>query len=199
VVVSSGRGVYDRLGVRRIVNGAGPITKFGGSLMPPEVVAAMAEAARSFVDIDELHLRAGDVVARHTGAEAGLVCAGAAASLVLATAACVAGDDPARLRRLPDTSGMKCEIVIHKAHRNAYDHAIRQVGVTLVEIGFPNSTQPWELEAAIGPNTAAVTYVVAPFLNPAAALPLETVIETAHRHASRCSWTARTRCRPLRT
>jgi L-seryl-tRNA(Ser) seleniumtransferase len=174
--------VYERLGVRRIVNGAGPITMYGGSLMPPEVVAAMAEAARSFVDMGELHRAAGAVVARHTGAEAGLVCAGAAAGLVLATAACVAGADPAWLRRLPDTSGMKNEVIIHKAHRNAYDHAIRQVGVRLVEIGFPNATQPWELEAAIGPQTAAVAYAVTPFLNPVAPLPLEAVVETAHAH-----------------
>src|SRR5690242_9949545 len=92
-------GVYVRLGVKRIVNGTGAITKFGGSLMPPEVVAAMAEAARSFVDLEELHRAAGGVVARHTGAEAGHVCNGAAAGLVLATAACVAGADPAKIRR----------------------------------------------------------------------------------------------------
>jgi L-seryl-tRNA(Ser) seleniumtransferase len=176
------RGVYERLGVRRIVNACGAITMYGGSLMPAEVVAAMAEASRSFVDLGELHQRAGEIVARHTGAEAGHVCAGAAAGLVLSTAACIAGDDPAKMRRLPDIAGMKHEVIIHKAHRNAYDHAFRQAGATLVEIGYASSTQPWELEAAIGPNTAAVAYVVAPFLNTRAVLSLESVIEIAHRH-----------------
>lgn len=176
----SERGVYEQLGVRRIINGVGTVTRLGGSLMPPEVVEAMAKAARSFVDLDELHRKAGEVVARCTGAEAGYVCAGAAAGLVLSTAACVAGSDPAKIRRLPDTTGMKNEVIMHKAHRNGYDHAIRQVGVKLVEIGFANATAPWELEAAIGPNTAAVAYVVAPWLHPTAVLPLEEVVRIAH-------------------
>src|SRR4029450_9762188 len=107
--------------VKRIVNGWGTITRVGGSLMPPEVVEAMAEAARSFVDIDELYLRAGEVVAKHTGAEAGLVTTGWAASLMLGTAAAVAGMDPAKHRRLPNTDGMKNEVIIHTSHRNGYD------------------------------------------------------------------------------
>ncbi|MGH2459840.1 MAG: aminotransferase class V-fold PLP-dependent enzyme, partial [Chloroflexota bacterium] len=133
-----------------------------------------------YVDLDELHQKAGEVVARCTGAEAGYVCAGAAAGLVLSTAACVAGSDPAKIRRLPDTTGMKNEVIMHKSHRNGYDHAIRQVGVKLVEIGFANSTAAWELESAIGPNTAAVAYVVAPWLQRSAALPLPEVTRIAH-------------------
>jgi len=178
----SEQGVYERLGVRSIINGVGTVTRLGGSLMAPEVVAAMAQASRSYVDLDELHRQAGDVVARCTGAEAGYVCAGAAAGLVLSTAACVAGSDPAKIRRLPDTSGMKNEIVMHKSQRNGYDHAIRQVGVTIVEIGFANATAEWELEAAIGPKTAAVAYVVAPWLQKSAALSLDVVVRIAHQH-----------------
>jgi len=172
--------VYQRLGVRRIINGVGTVTRLGGSLMPPEVVEAMVQASRSYVDLDELHRKAGEVVARCTGAEAGYVCTGAAAGLVLSTAACVAGSDPAKIRRLPDTSGMKDEVVMHKSHRNGYDHAIRQVGVKIVEVGFANSTASWELASAIGPNTAAVAYVVAPWLQRSAALPLDEVVQIAH-------------------
>lgn len=174
------RGVYEKLGVRRIINGVGLVTRYGGSVMPPEVVEAMAEASRSYVDLDELQRKAGEVIARCTGAEAGYVCAGAAAGLLLATAACVAGTDPARIRRLPDTTGMKNEIIMHKSQRNGYDHSVRAVGVKIVEIGFANATAPWELDAAIGPATAAVVYVKAPWLQSSAALPLEVVVEKAH-------------------
>lgn len=174
------RGVYEKLGVRSIINGVGMVTRYGGSLMPPEVVEAMVEASRSFVDLDELQRKVGDVIARCTGAEAGYVCAGAAAGLVLSTAACVAGTDQAKIRRLPDTTGMKNEVIMHKSQRNGYDHSIRSVGVKIVEIGFANSTAPWELEAAIGPDTAAVAYVMAPWLRPSAALPLDVVVRIAH-------------------
>jgi D-glucosaminate-6-phosphate ammonia-lyase len=174
------RDVYEKLGVRSIINGFGSVTRLGGSIMPAEVVDAMAQASRSYVDLDELQRKAGQVVARCTGAEAGYVCAGAAAGLVLATAACVAGSDPAKIGRLPDTTGMKNEVIMHKSQRNGYDHSIRSVGVKIVEIGFANATAPWELEAAIGPNTAAVAYVITSWLQPTAALPLEAVIKTAH-------------------
>src|SRR5581483_9483547 len=97
-------GVYEKLGVKRIVNGWGTITRVGGTLMPPEVVEAMREAARSFVDVDELYVRAGEVGARPTGAEAGLVTTGCAASLMPGTASALAGMDPAKQRRRPDTT-----------------------------------------------------------------------------------------------
>jgi D-glucosaminate-6-phosphate ammonia-lyase len=174
-------GVYEKLGVKRIVNGWGTITRVGGSLMPPEVVAAMAEAARAFVDLDELYVKAGEVVAKHTGAEAGLVTTGCAASLMLGTAAAVAGMDPAKHRRLPNTDGMKNEVIIHTSHRNGYDHSFRAAGVDLVEIGYANRTEPWELENAIGPNTAAVAYVIAPWLT-GGFLPLDVTCQIAHRH-----------------
>ncbi len=173
-------GVYERLGVKRIINATGAITRFGGSLMPAEVVEAMSQAARCFVDIDELNRRAGEAVARHTGAEAGLVCGGAAAGLLLQVAACVAGKDPVKIKHLPDTTGMQNEVVIHKAHRNGYDHAWRMGGIKFVEIGWAQGTQPWELEQAIGERTAAVAYVVHPWWGHNA-LPLPQVVEIAHR------------------
>ena len=176
------RDVYEKLGVRTIINGYGSVTRLGGSIMPDEVVDAMAQASRSYVDLDELQRKVGDVIARCTGAEAGYVCAGAAAGLVLATAACVAGSDPAKIGRLPDTTGMKNEVVMHKSQRNGYDHSIRSVGVKIVEIGFANATASWELDAAIGPHTAAVAYVISSWLQPTAALPIEEVIRTAHKH-----------------
>jgi L-seryl-tRNA(Ser) seleniumtransferase len=180
MAVQTQLGAYEKLGVKRIINGAGTITRYGGSLMPPEVIAAMAEAGRAFIDVDDLYLKAGEVVARHTGAEAGLVTTGCAASLMLGTAAAVAGKDPAKHRRLPDTTGMKNEVVIHTAHRNGYDHSFRAAGITFVEIGYANRTEPWELEAAIGERTAAVAYVIAPWLTQGF-LSLEVTCEIAHK------------------
>ncbi|MCL5026165.1 MAG: aminotransferase class V-fold PLP-dependent enzyme [Chloroflexi bacterium] len=173
-------GFYEQLGVKRIINARGTVTRIGGSLMPPEVLQAMNEAAQAFVNLDELNRKAGEVVARCTGAEAGMVCAGAASGMVLQVAACVAGADPARVRRLPDTTGMKNEIVIQKCHRNPYDHAWRMAGVRMVEIGLARTVFPWELEQAINEHTAAVAYTVAPWLGHEA-LPLPQVVEIAHK------------------
>jgi hypothetical protein len=129
-------GVYQELGVAPVINASGTLTRLGGSRMAPEVLAAMAEAAASFVRIDELQARAGEVIAEVTGAEAGYVVTGAAAGLALGMAACVAGLDVAKMDRLPDTTGMKNEVVVQRGHRNAYDHAIRMAGVHFVEVGY---------------------------------------------------------------
>ena len=169
---------YNRLGVKRIINAASWITVYGGSIMPPAVVEAMNEASRWFIDLHELNQKAGEVIARLTGAEAGLVTAGSAAGMVLESAACIAGNDPARIWQLPDTTGMKNEIVIHRAHRVNYDHSFRVTGADLVEIGNTGTTHEWELEAAINENTAAVAYVFGP--RRGGALSLTRVVEIAH-------------------
>ena len=173
-----GNAFYDRLGVRRIINASSWITVYGGSVMPPAVVAAMEEASRWFVDMHDLNRKAGEVIARLTGAEAGMVTAGSSAGMLLEAAACIAGADPANVWRLPDTTGMKNEIVIHRAHRVNYDHSYRAAGGKFVEIGNTGTTHAWELEDAIGENTAAVAYIFGP--RAGGALPLKTVIETAH-------------------
>src|SRR5512136_33447 len=108
--------VYDELRVRKVINGLATVTVLGGSLMPPEVLAAMAEAAQNFVDIDELQAKAGQRIADWTHNEAAYVTCGAAAGIVLSTAACMAGADPKLRDRLPDdTAGMKNEVVVHRA------------------------------------------------------------------------------------
>ena len=175
-------GVYENLGVRTIINASGSLTRVGGSRMAPEVLAAMAEAAASFVHIDELQARAGDVLARVTGAEAGYVTNGASAGLTLGIAACVAGMDVDKMDRLPDVTGMKGEVVVQRGHRNSYDHAIRAAGVTLVEVGYlgypgAGGTMPWQLEAAITDRTAAVA---CPIFDTPGTLSLPEVAEIAH-------------------
>lgn len=146
--------------------------------MEPVVLEAMADAASHYVKIDELQDAASRVIAEITGAEAGYVTCGAAAGLALATAACVTGLDPEKMNRLPDTTGMRNEVIIHRAHRYDYDHSLRSVGATLVEIGFPDAIFPYELERAITEQTAAVAYFPTPNRP---ALPLPLVVEIAHR------------------
>lgn len=175
-------GVYDELGVRPIINACGTLTRIGGSRMAPDVLTAMAEAAASFVHIDELQAQAGRVIAEFTGAEAGYVTTGAAAGLALAAAACVAGMDVGKMDRLPNTSGMKNEIVVQRGHRNAYDHAIRSAGITFVEVGYlgypgAGGTMPWQIEEAITERTAAVA---CPVLDTPGTVSLPQVAEIAH-------------------
>src|SRR5207237_8883601 len=96
--------VYQKLGVRPVIHGAGTTTRYGGSLMRPETIEAMREAARAFVNIDELNEAAGVAIARMLGAEAAFVTGGAAAGLVLLAAACMTGDDAAKVACLAATT-----------------------------------------------------------------------------------------------
>jgi L-seryl-tRNA(Ser) seleniumtransferase len=172
--------IYDELGVKKIVNGFATLTRLGGSLMPPVVLEAMAEAARHFVDIDELQEKVGAKIAAWTRNEAAYVSCGAAAGLALSTAACIAGLDPEKRARLPYADGLKNEVIVHKHGRVSYDFAIRQAGGRLVEIGAEEGTTPGEMERAITDRTAAVFY----FYNVtrmSGQVPLEQGIEIAKR------------------
>ena len=178
--------IYERFGVRTRVNAAGLLTRLGGSLMPHEVLEAMAEAAGRFVDMAELHAAASTVIARHTGAEAGLITSGAAAGLTLGTAACLAGLDAARMDRLPEADDIPNEVLMCRTHRTGYDHAIRAAGARIREVGFNDratgagvrDVEAWEMEAAITPRTVAVAYAASPGSQP----PLSAVVEVTRKH-----------------
>lgn len=146
--------VYGELGVRPFINAAGTYTALTASLMPVEVTAAMEAAARSYVSLHELQEAAGKRIASLTGAESALVTAGCAAALTLATAACVCGEDPEAIRRAPDIAGLENEVIFPKGHRFGYDHAIRNVGVTIVEVENAKA-----LRAAINEKTAMLFYL----------------------------------------
>lgn len=173
------------LGVSRRINAAGTLTRLGGALMDPVVLAAMAEAASSSVDMAELQSAASARIAALTGAEAGLVTSGASAGLTLATAACLAGWDAARMSALPDTSAMPSKVLMHRTHRNSYDHAVRLAGAHIVDFGHNDrgtgagvrGIEPWEIEAAIDAQTVACVFV-ASATNEA---DLRTVVEVLHR------------------
>ena len=125
---------YLVLGVRPFINCCSVRTMHGGSLMLPQVRDAMAEAARHFVNLDELMEAAGQRLAELTGAEWGIITCGSAAAVALGTAACVAGNDPVKMLRLPFTDGMVNRVIIPRTQRFAYDQAVRMIGCHLVEI-----------------------------------------------------------------
>ncbi len=173
--------IYDELGVRTLINASANITRIGGSVMPPEVLQAMTEASRHFVNLEDLQRAVGNKLAELTHNEAAYVSSGAAAGVALATIAVVAGLDRDASKQLPDTTGLKNEIIIHKSHRNGYDHAVRMVGVKVVEIGSETETTQEDLEKALNENTAAIFW----FQNALTGrgdLPLQSVIEIADRH-----------------
>ncbi len=177
--------IYRRLGVRTIVNASGPSTRLSGGIMHPDVAQAMVEASQWCVDLGELQGRACELIAEATGAEAGYVTAGAAAALMLATGACLAGLDPARMNRLPDTAGMPDEVIVARSQRNMYDHAVAQAGARLIEVGIPDrfsgagvrDAQIREYEAAISERTAAILFVAQGHAEP----PLQRIVELARR------------------
>lgn len=152
-------GVYEALHVQPVINAIGTFTRLSGTLMPPEVVAAMSEAATQFVCIEDLQHAAGQRIAEMTGAEAAYVTSGAQAGLVLSIAACIAGLDPEKMDRLPHSEGMKNRVIMAAAHRNHYDHAVEVAGGHIVEVGTPERCRPEEVAEAIGDETAAIFYV----------------------------------------
>ena len=142
---------YESIGVRPLINCKGTLTIVSGSLLLHEARQAMAEAAGAYVQMEELMEQVGARIGELMQAEFGLVTCGCAAALCQITAAGVVGADPEKIKRLPDTTGMRNEVITLKSHRHVYDHAIRMVGVKLVEVESRE-----EMEAAMNENTALV-------------------------------------------
>jgi L-seryl-tRNA(Ser) seleniumtransferase len=146
-----GANLYQSIGVRPILNAKGTFTIITGSLTLPEVKHAMDEAGRHFVQMDELMEGVSKRLADLTGAEWGIITAGCCAALTHCTAAAIAGNNPERMQRLPDLTGLKNEVIIPAYSRNVYDHAIRMLGVKIIEV-----SEPSQLEAAFNERTAMV-------------------------------------------
>ena len=144
---------FRELGVRPFINAAGTYTAMTASLMPPEVMEAIQYASKYYVMLDELHDRVGQRIAALVRSEAAMVTSGAASALTLGTAAVLTGTDQRKIVDLPDLTGMRSEVIIQKAHRFGYDHAVRNCGVRLVEVETRE-----ELERAIGEKTAMMVF-----------------------------------------
>ncbi len=173
-----GPNIFQSIGVEPIINCRGTFTIIGGSIERPQVRAAMEAASKDFVQYDELADGIGKRLAEITGAEWGMVSAGCAAGMKHITAACVTGGNPEKLIRIPDLTGFeKTEVVIPSSSRNVYDHAIRNIGVKIIEV---NTLE--ELENALNARTAMIYLMAFDESQPGQVLSLENVVKIAKPH-----------------
>ena len=147
------RDFFTELGLRPFINARGTITALSGSLMLPEVLEAVNYASQQFVSLNDLQDRVGERIAEMLNCEAAMVTSGAAAGMTLGTAGCITGDDREKIRLLPNLSGPQREVIIQKTHRFAYDHAVRNCGIKLVEVAGPE-----EMEQAINERTVMMLF-----------------------------------------
>jgi L-seryl-tRNA(Ser) seleniumtransferase len=176
--------IYETLGLTPIINASGSVTRLGGAPMSRETLDAFAAAAADCVPLDALQAAASKRIAEVTGAEAGLVTSGAAAALMLGTAAILTRYDVRRMEMLPHCDGFPHEFVVAREHRNGYDHAVRAAGARFVEVGFHEiiagagvrRAEAWEYEAAFSEKTAGVLYVYDADARP----PLADLVGRAH-------------------
>jgi L-seryl-tRNA(Ser) seleniumtransferase len=170
-----GANMYKSIGVRPLINARGTFTIITGSQTLPEVKRAMEQASRSFVNMDELMEGVGARLAEISGAEWGIITAGCAAGLTHLTSAAIAGGNPERMQRVPNLAGLKSEVIIPAYSRNQYDHAIRMLGVKIIE---PRTKA--ELDAAFNERTAMAYVLAGP--NDDGPLGTRVVAEACKRH-----------------
>jgi L-seryl-tRNA(Ser) seleniumtransferase len=151
--------IYKELGAKPVINAIGSVTMLGGSTPVREVKEAMERAESAYIPLADLEEKAGQAIAEMVGVPAAYITSGAGSALTLATAAFMAGDDDARIQQLPDTTGMKNEILIQKRQRYWYDRCLQLAGAKLVEFGTAERVTAQDLEKAINEKTAAVHYV----------------------------------------
>lgn len=172
--------MFERLGLHPIINAVGYATRVTGSCPHPDVIAAMSDASAQYFELDDLLTAASGLIQRSTGAEDGIVTCGAGAALTLAAAACLAGNRPEIMDRLPDVSGCpRYEIIYPVPGPFDYDHAIRLAGAKLVTIDYRAADSLRQIERAITPATAAIGYV---WLQMDERPDIGELADLAHRH-----------------
>jgi len=150
---------YKTLEIQPFINASGTITTLGGSLMPDEVLDAMREAAREYIDLNLLNVEAGEYLVRRIGVEAAFVSCGAASGVQLSAAACLTGTDREKVGSLPHTDGWKNEFVISSVDQHIYIHqGIELCGGKLVRAGTEDGVTADDILAKVGANTAAVVH-----------------------------------------
>jgi L-seryl-tRNA(Ser) seleniumtransferase len=168
------------LDVKPIINASGTLTILGGTTLADEVSEAWAEGSRVYLNMNELHAKAGEFISKLTGAEAAYITAGTAASLVISIAACMTQGETEKMAQLPRTQGMRNQVIVQGLHHNEFEFLFEIAGAEIVEIGDELVTTRVQLEEAICEKTAAVAYFA--YDPQEGVLPLETVLETSHRH-----------------
>lgn len=128
--------IYEELGIRPFLNAYRPLTRLGGATLPAAVVEAMEQASRQNIDLRTMQFKVGAAIAAMTGNEAAYISCGAASGITLAVATCIAGTNAELADRLPDATGLRRSVVMHKCERGyKSDVAIRCAGGTILDIG----------------------------------------------------------------
>lgn len=190
--------IYEELGVRPVINAAGTVTRYGGSLMAPEVVETLRVASQQFCLLDELQEMVGRRIAALLDVDAAYVTSSAASGMVLTAAACMTGSDKSKIAQLPDTTGMRNEILIQTGHRIPYDQAMRTAGAKLVEIGDDGVPPVAAMERAISDKTSAIFYLARAMERPAS-IPFEQVVDMAASAGVPVIVDAASECPPMAT
>ncbi len=170
---------FASLGVRPVINCMGTYTFISGSRMVPQAAQAMYEASNHYVHMDDLMEKVGQRLAQLTGAEWGYITCGCAAALNQIAAACIAGADPEKMARLPESEGMKNEVISQKAHRNSYDRAILSAGAKMIEVETVA-----DLRAAINERTALIAIVGD--IEEYSTIPIPEMIRIGHEYGIPC-------------
>ena len=170
--------IWEDLGIRPVINAQGNRTLLGGSTPVQEVQDIMDEMDEYYVDMGELIDTVSTRIAEMLDVEAALVTSGCAAALAVGAAGIMTGKDDSKIEQIPDVTGMRYEFVIQRQLRVKYDRCVTIPGGKLIEVGEEESTTPEQIEAAIGPNTAAIHYL-APGDRPGC-VPMAEVLDIAH-------------------
>ena len=171
--------ILEEIGVKKVINAWGTVTVLGGTTMSNEVIEAMREASKVYVDMKNLHNNAGNIIAKMLNVEAVCISSGATAGLVLATAACITRGDTEKILALPKSNYSKNKVVVQTLHRNAFVNILRIGGAELIQVGSETGTKPKDLEDVLDDTVAVVMYFV--FDPQPGVLPLQEVIRLAHK------------------
>jgi uncharacterized pyridoxal phosphate-dependent enzyme len=178
--------IFETFGLKKIINASGKMTALGASAVTDEIADALKNAAQGYVDIDELMKYAGSVIAHHTGAEDGCPTVGAAAGIAISTASVIAGKNISLIERMPNSEGLKNEIIIQKGHNvhfgGSIDQMIRLGGGAIVEVGSANQVESDHIEGAITDKTAALIYIKSHHAVQKGMQSIEKMLQLAKKH-----------------
>lgn len=178
--------IFAQYGCKPVINASGKMSALGGSAVASEVAATVREAAMDYVDISDFMEAAGAVIAEATGAEDGCPTSGASAGMAIAVAAVIAGNDPSLIERMPDSDGIRNEIVVQKGHSEPFGAFIKQMialgGGRMVEVGHVDFTEERHIREAINEKTAALFFVKSHRTTQTGMQSLETMITAAREN-----------------
>ncbi len=178
--------VFERLGLTQVINASGKMTALGASAVSEEVAQALKDASQDYVDIDEMMELAGVVIADVTGAEGGCPTNGAAAGIAISTAAVIAGENLTYIERLPNSDGLKNQVIVQKGQQIHFGASIAQMislgGGKVIEVGQANKVEPEHIEEAINEQTAALMYIKSHHAVQKGMQPIETMLAIAKKY-----------------